>query len=345
MNLIQRYLFIMFTIIFVITIVVGVSFYKVFLPDHFLVLWERKVFTLPFIVFLFLMIMIVGFVFSIPIMFHLKNELRNVDFSLEKLHHGSYKKHEKYSVIPEIKRIQLKLDDFQSYVMEQTKRSQKLVNEMVEIQEKRVQKVVEEERQRLARELHDSVSQQLFAASMLMSALNESNPGDNQKQMKMVEKMIHQSQLEMRALLLHLRPVALKGKSLSEGVEELLNELKQKVTISIEWKVENVEIDLGIEDHLFRILQEAVSNTLRHAQAQSLDVFLMERSGVLILKVIDDGVGFDVQEQKTSSYGLGNIHERALEIGGSFKIVSLLGKGTTVEVKVPIFSKKEGSEK
>ena len=83
----------------------------------------------------------------------------------------------------------------------------------------------------------------------------------------MVEQMIHQSQLEMRALLLHLRPVALKGKNLQEGMKELLVELAQKVPLDIEWKIEDMSLDKGIEDHLFRILQESVSNTLRHAKA------------------------------------------------------------------------------
>ena len=86
------------------------------------------------------------------------------------------------------------------------------------------------------------------------------------KQLKLVEEMIHQSQLEMRALLLHLRPVALKGKSLQEGMEELLMELMQKVTMDIKWKLEDFPVEKGVEDHLFRILQESVSNTLKTLQ-------------------------------------------------------------------------------
>ena len=84
----------------------------------------------------------------------------------------------------------------------------------------------------------------------------------------MVEEMIHQSQLEMRALLLHLRPVALKNKTLQEGIEELLIELSQKVTMEIKWKVEDFPLDKGVEDHLFRILQESVSNTLKTFESQ-----------------------------------------------------------------------------
>ncbi|MCG2963560.1 sensor histidine kinase, partial [Escherichia coli] len=83
------------------------------------------------------------------------------------------------------------------------------------------------------------------------------------KQLKMVEEMINQSQLEMRALLLHLRPAALKGKSLQEGITELLLELAQKVPMELKWNVEEFLLDKGVEDHLFRIAQESVSNALR----------------------------------------------------------------------------------
>ena len=160
---------------------------------------------------------------------------------------------------------------------------------------------------------------------MMMSAINETKDStENEieaKQLKMVEEMIHQSQLEMRALLLHLRPVALKGKSLQEGMEELLMELMQKVTMDIKWKLEDFPVEKGVEDHLFRILQESVSNTLRHSKASQFEVLLIKRDGFIILRVTDDGVGFDVDEQKAGSYGLQNMYERAVEIGGNLKIV------------------------
>jgi two-component system, NarL family, sensor histidine kinase LiaS len=116
-----------------------------------------------------------------------------------------------------------------------------------------------------------------------------------------------------------------------------LVELAQKVPLDIEWKIEDMSLDKGIEDHLFRILQESVSNTLRHAKATSLDIRLIQRESIIILRVVDDGRGFDVNESKvTSSYGLQNMRERAIEIGGTFKIISVPNKGTRLEVKVPV---------
>jgi len=231
---------------------------------------------------------------------------------------------------------------------EQAMLSQRLATEKVEDQEERIQEIIERERNRLARELHDSVSQQLFAASMMMSAINETkgNPENDfeAKQLKQVEEMIHQSQLEMRALLLHLRPVALKNKTLQEGIEELLIELSQKVTMEIRWKVEDFPLDKGVEDHLFRILQESISNTLRHSKASKLEVLMVKRDDLVILRVVDDGMGFAVNEQmKAGSYGMQNMHERAVEIGGTLKVVSVKNQGTRLEVKVPVMINGDGS--
>ena len=108
----------------------------------------------------------------------------------------------------------------------QRKSLQRLSNERAEANDKIIQERIIAERQRLARELHDSVSQQLFAASMLLSALTEND--EHATSLKQVEKIVQQAQLEMRALLLHLRPVALHNKTLAQGLEELIIELQQK---------------------------------------------------------------------------------------------------------------------
>ena len=141
------------------------------------------------------------------------------------------------------------------------------------------EELIKEERQRLARELHDSVSQQLFAATMMLSALNEGVseldvPEVVEKQVQMITNIINTSQSEMRALLLHLRPINLESKSLKQGIEMLLNELQTKINIELIWDVEDVKLPSSVEDNLFRIVQELLSNTLRHAKANSLEVYL-----------------------------------------------------------------------
>ncbi|MEK4228882.1 sensor histidine kinase [Solibacillus sp. FSL H8-0538] len=214
---------------------------------------------------------------------------------------------------------------------------QRLTNEKVETNDAIVQERLVAERQRLARELHDSVSQQLFAASMMLSALTEQEqPETSKKQLTQVEKVVQQAQLEMRALLLHLRPIALRNKTLAEGLEDLIVELQEKVYFKIDYQLEEIALSKAEEDHLFRIAQEALSNTLRHAKASEVELLLVERDEKAILRIQDNGLGFEAEGDKSASYGLRNIAERAVEIGCTYKIVSVPNEGTIVEVKVPI---------
>ncbi|MCF6411290.1 sensor histidine kinase [Pseudalkalibacillus salsuginis] len=346
MNIIQRQVLLGLAVsLTLLLFMVGVFFFTFPLNDWSL-LWSRKILDLPFILFAFFVSTLIGIVFGFSSGIYWRRQLEHVVNALAQI--GQGRPMEAVNVktkTQEFDDIWSSLERVQQHISEQTKLSQKLANEKAEDQEKRIQKVVSEERNRLARELHDSVSQQLFAASMLMSAVNESNEGaedGKRKQLKLVEGMIHQSQLEMRALLLHLRPVALKGKTLEEGIKELLLELSQKVPLEIEWKLESIPLKKGVEDHLFRILQESVSNTLRHAKANSLEVLCIEREGTVLMRVVDDGVGFDVETSKAGSYGLQNMHERAVELGGTLKIISVPDKGTRLEVRIPVIREGDG---
>lgn len=200
------------------------------------------------------------------------------------------------------------------------------------------EEILEAERQRLARELHDSVSQQLFAATMLLSAIDSQADNMNeelQQQIHIVERVISEAQSEMRALLLHLRPVTLEGKSLMRGVEALLKELMTKVHLTIVWDLDAVHLPSSVEDHLFRIMQELISNTLRHAKATRLEVYLKDLSDAVTLRVVDDGVGFDMNQQKTGTYGLTNMKERVENIGGIVKVVSFINQGTVISIRIP----------
>lgn len=323
-------------IIFVLSMVIAFLAYP--LPDW-SALWTTEIMDLPFIIIAPSISLIVGLFFGIISGMGMKKQLNMISDTLLSIEQGrNFEDLLEYQTT-EFEVVRDRLKKVQKHIADQIKTSQKLANEKAIDQEKRIQEIVSEERNRLARELHDSVSQQLFAASMMMSAINETRPITDDvgtRQLKMVEEMIHQSQLEMRALLLHLRPVALKGKSLQEGIRELLLELSQKVPVQIDSKIESFHIEKGVEDHLFRILQESVSNTLRHSKANHLEVMLIERDEFVILRIVDDGIGFNVEETKAGSYGLHNMHERAVEIGGSMRIISMKNKGTRIEVKIPL---------
>jgi len=312
--------------------------------EQFSEVWTKETFDIPYWLFVISVSLGGGLVGGALYGWFWRNRIFKIGYRLDELIKGQKLSQDMGETYHEFFDLQDQLQKLENKLKQQAELSQKLATERAHEREESLQEVVIQERNRLARELHDSVSQQLFAASMMMSAVNDSHEEKTegmQKQLKMVEKMIQQSQLEMRALLLHLRPAALKGKSIKEGMEELLVELTQKVPMEIDWKIEDLQVDKGIEDQLFRILQEALSNTLRHAQANSLNAMLIERDDMVIMRVIDDGIGFNTVEEKTSSYGLQNMNERALEVGGTLKIVSVPDQGTRLEVKIP-YRAKEG---
>ncbi|SDS22098.1 two-component system, NarL family, sensor histidine kinase LiaS [Paenibacillaceae bacterium GAS479] len=197
-----------------------------------------------------------------------------------------------------------------------------------------------EERQRLSRELHDAVSQQLFAISMTATAVSRTIEKDwerARRQVQLIEEMAAVAQSEMRALLLHLRPVHLDGKVLAQALELLVTELQVKVPMDI-----NIEVDRTLlfhptaEDHLFRIAQESLSNTLRHAKATKMDISLKRDGKMAKLSFIDNGIGFDLEEKKQASYGLLTMEERIHELGGHIAVMTAPGEGTAIEMWIPI---------
>lgn len=320
-------------------LVISIIYFTMFPEVDFALLLDKRIFDLPIIIFVPGVVTALGIIFGLASSSTYKKQVDLVESALYQLEQGRIIEEEKLTYPQEYEAVWNRVKNIQRQMTEQVKTAQKLASEKAIDQEKLIQEMVSRERNRLARELHDSVSQQLFGASMLMSAITETKNDEastETRQLKLVEEMIHQSQLEMRALLLHLRPVPLKGKSLQEGMQDLLGELTQKVPMEISWKIEAVPLEKGVEDHLFRILQESLSNTLRHSKASRLEVLLINRDNLIILRVVDDGVGFDVTEEKAGSYGLQNMYERAREIGGVMKVISLKNKGTRLEVKVPL---------
>ncbi|WP_244034132.1 sensor histidine kinase [Lactococcus carnosus] len=198
--------------------------------------------------------------------------------------------------------------------------------------------IIEAERIRISRELHDSVSQELFAATMILSSVVD-NPSLTTKQITsqttLTLKILHEAQDEMRALLLHLRPSELADKSLTEGLNMLVDELQAKISAKISASVAEIKADKNIENNIFRMTQELLSNTLRHAKAQHIYISFSQTVGTLVLIVKDDGVGFDTTIEKTASQGLKNIKERTLSLGGTVEWQSAPGSGTTVKIMIP----------
>ncbi|MDF2924106.1 MAG: sensor histidine kinase [Paenibacillaceae bacterium] len=246
----------------------------------------------------------------------------------------------------EVGRLGQQLNRISKKWEEQVTSLQRLSNNNAQLAEKARYSAVVEERQRLARDLHDAVSQQLFAISMTATAVGRTLDKDFEKatrQIHLIEEMSSVAQSEMRALLLHLRPVHLEGKRLSQGLRELLIELQAKVPIEISYEMdEDIQLPKGIEDQLFRIVQEALSNTLRHSKATKMEIKLNRPTELIRLSIRDNGVGFSLDDQKHASYGLVTMRERVNEIGGSLNLITAPGKGTRIEIRVPLLADGEG---
>lgn len=202
------------------------------------------------------------------------------------------------------------------------------------------QEIVQQERKRIARDLHDTVSQELFASSMIVSGLSQTmdglEPDQLKSQLQTVEQILNKAQNDLRIMLLHLRPTELEGRTLSEGLALVLTELRDKSAIEVAYHESITGLPKMMEEHLFRIAQEFVSNTLKHAKASHLDVYLVQSPTEVQLKMIDDGQGFDVDASRELSYGLKNIQDRVEDLAGTVKFISAKGKGVSMDIRVPL---------
>ena len=203
--------------------------------------------------------------------------------------------------------------------------------------------IIEKERKRIARDLHDTVSQELFAAHMILSGVSQQalklDREKMQTQLQSVAAILETAQKDLRVLLLHLRPVELEQKSLIEGIQILLKELEDKSDLKVSFKQNVTKLPKKIEEHIFRILQELISNTLRHAQASCLDVYLYQTDFELQLKVVDNGIGFQLGSLDDLSYGLRNIKERVEDMAGTVQLLTAPKQGLAVDIRIPLLDK------
>lgn len=199
-----------------------------------------------------------------------------------------------------------------------------------------------EERQRLARELHDSVSQALFGIGLGARTARtwlDRDPTRVAEPLDFVITLAEAGLTEMRALIFELRPDALE----TEGLVRLLDQqaaalrTRQKLHVETDFDREP-ESSLPVKEMLYRIAQETLHNTTKHAQAQNVTLSLRHQPDGIVLLVTDDGVGFDPSSSFPGHLGLRSIRERAVRLGATVEIESTPGHGTRTRVLVPATS-------
>jgi PAS domain S-box-containing protein len=202
----------------------------------------------------------------------------------------------------------------------------------------RLQKVREEERTRVAREIHDELGQALTAIKIDLSALCRELPADRKQRSQSVLQQVDETIQSVRRISTELRPAILDAAGLVAAVEWAAEEFAARTgtKCQLDLPQEDIVIDPEHATALFRIFQETLTNVARHAGATAVDVRLVRENGILILEVRDNGKGIrEEQLSASSSLGILGMRERALLLGGELTIVSALGQGTIVRVRIP----------
>jgi PAS domain S-box-containing protein len=211
--------------------------------------------------------------------------------------------------------------------------------ENARLQKQAQQAAVMKERARLARDLHDSVTQSLYSLTLFAEA------GSDLIEAGEIESVRHnfvrigetalQALKEMRLLVHELRPLALERGGLIDALQQRLNAVEGRANVKVRLAVDDlIQLPARLEEGLYRIAQEALNNTLKHAAATSVTVYLRGQDDWVELEVVDNGAGFDPEAAETGGMGLISMRERAEKMGGKLAIQSKPGEGTRIKARV-----------
>jgi PAS domain S-box-containing protein len=219
----------------------------------------------------------------------------------------------------------------------------KQADEKLRAVSRRLFQVRDDERRHLARELHDEIGQALTAAKINLESIESPEGSAQSLRLKETSTLLDNVLQQVRQISLDLHSLLLDDLGLVPALRSLLDQQAGRAGLRAQFEAEEPleNIDPEVQTTGFRIAQEAITNVLRHAKAQSVRVHLQAAAGQLQIKIVDDGVGFDLLEierraQHQASFGLMGMRERAVLVGGRMHIISSPNKGTTIEVSLPL---------
>jgi signal transduction histidine kinase len=196
-----------------------------------------------------------------------------------------------------------------------------------------------DERQRLARELHDSVSQALYGIGLgahTARTLLDRDPSKVAEPLDYVLSLADAGLAEMRALIFELRPDALEKEGLVAALTRQAAALRARHSLEVHTQfMDEPTLSLEAKEALYRIAQESLNNIAKHAQASQVDIRLAPGDGAVVLEVQDDGGGFDPFQEHPGHMGLFSMRERAERLGGTLTIESTPEEGTRVRARIP----------
>jgi signal transduction histidine kinase len=228
-------------------------------------------------------------------------------------------------------------------------RQERLVVELraaqAELAEQTRRAAILEERQRIARELHDTATQSMYSVRMYAEAalrqLARQQTDAAVAHMRDVQELARDALAEMRLLIYELRPPVLEEEGLVSALRARLESVEARAGIAGELIVEPKDaprLPVAVEQELYGLAHEALNNALKHARPTRIEVRLQRRDEHVALEVVDDGAGFDASEprKKAGAFGLEGMYERAARLGGELHVSSAPGVGTTVRLEAPL---------
>jgi signal transduction histidine kinase len=189
------------------------------------------------------------------------------------------------------------------------------------------------ERARIAREIHDAISQHLFALRMIAAGMRRADPGNQQA--RVIERISEEALGDMQALLAELRPASLDDAGLASALRQICAVYHDRLGVAVEATLDNVTVPAAVEHALLRITQEACTNAVRHGSAPRIAISMTRQDGHVDLAIRDTGTGFDPAGPHAGS-GLAHIRARVAELDGTVHIDSAPGRGAAVTVRVPV---------
>jgi NarL family two-component system sensor histidine kinase LiaS len=281
-------------------------------------------------IFLLVAVPLIGGLFGIISTRGLIQRIRGLVVAVTRFANGDY-----------TQRVQVSRPDEVGQLEEQFNRmAQQLVESIAQRQGLAEQNARLAERARLARDLHDSVKQQVFAISMQLGAglaLLEQKPKIARPHLVEAENLAYHVQQELALLIQELRPLALQDKELAVALQEYIATWSRQSGIRADLRVADVGVlPLQVEEALWRVAQEALSNVARHSHATSVQVSLACKRGKVTLAIVDNGQGFDTSTGHHLGVGLHSMQERIRLLGGTVTVESKPEEGTYILVECPI---------
>lgn len=225
----------------------------------------------------------------------------------------------------EISQLSVRLNHMAEQLQQLLKRSQEIA--------------VSEERNRLARDLHDSAKQEALAASFHLGTaltLIESDPNSAKNHLVEADNLVDSVRRELTDLIHELRPISMNGTKFDETINEYIIEWAHQTGIQTQFNVDGmVDLPLETKQAIYRILQEALANVSKHSAAQNVEVSMKFGEKSMRLCISDDGIGFDIH-QNYDGMGLDSMRERVVSLNGDFSIQSKTEAGTKICTTIPI---------